>query len=282
MRKLNDEFEYEWDNRIEYFIFKTIENINVGYPRSGFAYFPLRFTHKGDQNRIKRDQDRTRRALSNALFTFPLMPPRKHKKNPKYYQKITKKRNTFCKSHHDSSIEGTKTLNTHRPIELDELYRMDWFLPKFHAFISPKTAKYLQNPGFTRKLHQDSPIEGRKTSNLYRSKELDELYRMDWFLLKFHAFITPKTEKYLINLIFSRKPHDDSPIVGTKTPNLCRPIELNEIYRMHYLLFLWRRRKPQKNPKYYEQNNGKDTTHLVNHTMIRPLTGPKPKTLIDR
>ena len=52
----------------------TDEN-NVGYPGSRFAYFPLGFAHKGDQRRSKRDQDRTRRALSNALYTFPLTPP---------------------------------------------------------------------------------------------------------------------------------------------------------------------------------------------------------------
>ena len=50
-------------------------NMYVGYPGSGFAYFPLGFAHKGDQKRDKRDQDRTRRALSNALFTFPLTLP---------------------------------------------------------------------------------------------------------------------------------------------------------------------------------------------------------------
>ena len=55
---------------------------------------------------------------------------------------------------------------------------MDSFLLKFHAFISPKTAKYLQNLRFSRKLHHDAPIEATKTSNLYRSIELDELYRM--------------------------------------------------------------------------------------------------------
>ena len=152
---------------------KGVSN-DVGYPGTGFAY-------KGGQNRIKRDQDRTRRALSNALFTFPPMPP-KPKENPKYYQKITKKRYTFSKSHHDLSIEGTKTSNTHRPIELDELYRSDSFPLKFHAFISPKTPKYLQNPGFSRKLHYDSSIEGTKTSNLYRSIELNELYRMHYLL----------------------------------------------------------------------------------------------------
>ena len=54
---------------------------NVGYPGSGFAYFPLGFARKGDQNRIKKDQDRTRRALSNALFTFPLMPPQTQEKS---------------------------------------------------------------------------------------------------------------------------------------------------------------------------------------------------------
>ena len=55
---------------------------------------------------------------------------------------------------------------------------MDSLLLKFHALIFPKTAKYLQNPRFSRKLHHDSPIEGTKTSNLHRSIELDELYRM--------------------------------------------------------------------------------------------------------
>ena len=97
---------------------------NVGYPGSGFAYFPLRFAHKGDQNRIRRDQDRTRRALSNAPFTFPLMPPQTQEKS-KILSKITEKRYAFSKSHHDLPIEGTKTSDTYRPIELDELYRMD-------------------------------------------------------------------------------------------------------------------------------------------------------------
>ena len=55
--------------------------MNVGYSGSGFAYFPLGFVHKGDQRRSKRDQDRTRRALSNALFTFPLTPPKTPEKS---------------------------------------------------------------------------------------------------------------------------------------------------------------------------------------------------------
>ena len=55
---------------------------------------------------------------------------------------------------------------------------MDSFLLKFHAFISPKTAKYLQNLRFSRKLHHVSPIEGTKISNLHRPIELVELYRM--------------------------------------------------------------------------------------------------------
>ena len=54
---------------------------NVGYPGSGFMYFPLGFAHKGDQRRSKRDQDRTRRALSNALFTFSLTPPQTTEKS---------------------------------------------------------------------------------------------------------------------------------------------------------------------------------------------------------
>ena len=109
---------------------------------------------------------------------------------------------------------------------------MDWFILEFHAFISPKTPKYLQHLGFSRKLHHDSPIERTKTSNLHRPIELDELYRMDSFLLKFHAFIFPKTAKYLQNLRFSRKLHHDSPIEGTKTSNLYRSIELDELYLM--------------------------------------------------
>ena len=47
----------------------------VTYPGSGFTYFPVEFAQKGVPRRNKRDQDRTRRALSNALFTFSLTPP---------------------------------------------------------------------------------------------------------------------------------------------------------------------------------------------------------------
>ena len=84
----------------------------------------------------------------------------------------------FSKAHHDSPIEGSKASNLHRPKELDELYRMDSFLLKFHACISPKTAKYLQNLRFPRKLLDDSPIEGTRSSSLHRPIGLDELYRM--------------------------------------------------------------------------------------------------------
>ena len=65
----------------QHHIIEILVDNDVGYPGSGFAYFPLRFAHKGDQNRIKRDQDRTRRALSNALFTFPLMSPQTQEKS---------------------------------------------------------------------------------------------------------------------------------------------------------------------------------------------------------
>ena len=54
---------------------------NVGYSGSRFAYFPLGFAQEGDQRRSKRDQDRTRRALSNALFTFSLTPPQTTEKS---------------------------------------------------------------------------------------------------------------------------------------------------------------------------------------------------------
>ena len=63
---------------------------DVGYLGSGFVYFPLSFVQRGDQTCSKRDQDRTRRVLSNALITFP-SNPRKPDKNPKYYPKVTQK-----------------------------------------------------------------------------------------------------------------------------------------------------------------------------------------------
>ena len=137
---------------------------------------------------------------------------------------------------------------------------MDSFLFKFHACISHKTAKYLQNPRFSRKLHHDSPIEGTKISNLHRQIELDELYRMDSFLLKFHACISHKTAKYLQNPRFSRKLHHDSPIEGTKTSNLYRPIGLDELYRMVMTssgLHHWipsERANPRRNAEFFFEN----------------------------
>ena len=47
-------------------------NCNVGYLGAGFDYFSKEFVHTPDQNEIKAEQDRTRRVLSNALFTFSL------------------------------------------------------------------------------------------------------------------------------------------------------------------------------------------------------------------
>ncbi len=49
--------------------------IDVGYLTGGFEYFQGRFAWELDQVRPKVDQDRTRRALSNALFTFSKRPP---------------------------------------------------------------------------------------------------------------------------------------------------------------------------------------------------------------
>ena len=47
---------------------------NVGYLGFGFAYFPLQFVQTRTQtwSKCKWDQDRTQRALSNALITFSL------------------------------------------------------------------------------------------------------------------------------------------------------------------------------------------------------------------
>ena len=134
---------------------------------------------------------------------------------------------------------------------------MDLFLFKCHACISHKTAKYLQNPRFSRKVHHNSPIEGTKISNLYRLIELDELYRIDSFLLKYHACISPKTAKYLQNPRFSRKLHHDLPIEGTKTSNLHRPIELDKLYRMvmtSFRLNHWipsERANPRRNAEFF-------------------------------
>ena len=191
-------------------------------------------------------------------------------KTPKYLQNFRFSR----KLHHDSPIDGTKTSNLHRPIELDELYRMDPFVLKFHAFISHKTAKYLQNPRFSRKLHHDSPIEGTKISNLHRPIELDELYRMDPFLLKFHACISHKTPKYLQNPRFSRKLYHDSPLEGTKTSNLHRPIELDELYRMDPFLLKFHACISHKTPKYLQ--NPRFSRKLYHDS---PLEGTKTSNL---
>ena len=59
----------------------NLRSFHIGYLGSGFAYFPLGFAQKEDQRRSKRDQDRTQRALSNALFTFSLTPPQTPEKS---------------------------------------------------------------------------------------------------------------------------------------------------------------------------------------------------------
>ena len=45
---------------------------HLGFLGAGFDHFSKGFVHTPDQNEIKADQDRTRRALSNVLFTFSL------------------------------------------------------------------------------------------------------------------------------------------------------------------------------------------------------------------
>ena len=74
---------------------KSTLEIDVGYLGSGFAYFPVEFAQKGDQRRSKRDQDRTRRALSNALFTFSLTPPQTQEKSKILYDRFHGKRTTY-------------------------------------------------------------------------------------------------------------------------------------------------------------------------------------------
>ena len=51
---------------------KQVLEEHVGYLGAGFDYFSKGYVHTSDQNEIKADQDRTPRALSNALFTFSL------------------------------------------------------------------------------------------------------------------------------------------------------------------------------------------------------------------
>ena len=72
--------------------------MNVGYSGSGFAYFPLGLAHKRDQRRSKRDQDRTQRALSNALYTFSLTPPQIPEKS-KILSKNNEKNATHLVNH---------------------------------------------------------------------------------------------------------------------------------------------------------------------------------------
>ena len=55
-------------------IFLSLQYLSqhVGYLGAGLDYFSKGFVHTPDQNEIKADQDRTRRAPTNALFTFSL------------------------------------------------------------------------------------------------------------------------------------------------------------------------------------------------------------------
>ena len=76
---------------------RDTQNFDVGYLGAEFDYFSKGFVHKPDQNKIKADQDRTRRALSNALFTFslallqtgekPQILQKNHEKNHIFLQK---------------------------------------------------------------------------------------------------------------------------------------------------------------------------------------------------
>ena len=45
--------------------------MDMGYLGPGFGYSAARPAHSWDQRLNSADQDRTPRALSNALFTFP-------------------------------------------------------------------------------------------------------------------------------------------------------------------------------------------------------------------
>ena len=88
---------------------------NVGYLGAGFDYFSNGFVHTPDQNEIKADQDRTRRALSNALFTFSLALLQTGEK-PQILQKNDEKNHIFLEL--SSAIRpqtGPKPMNdTHR------------------------------------------------------------------------------------------------------------------------------------------------------------------------
>ena len=151
---------------------------------------------------------------------------------------------------------------------------MDSFLLKFHACISPKAAKYLQNPEFSRKLHHDSPSEGTKTSNLYRSVEL---YRMDLFLLKFHACIslklrnTSKIPGFLENCTTILPVRGPKPQTYTDRWSSMSSIEWTHFYSNSMLSY------PPK-----LRNTSKISDFLDNSTTIRPLREPKPQTYTDQ
>ena len=87
----------------------------AGYLGAGFDYFSKGFVHTPDQNEITADQDRTRRALSNALFTFSLALLQTKEKT-QILQKNDEKNHIFLEM--SSAIRpqtGPKAINdTHR------------------------------------------------------------------------------------------------------------------------------------------------------------------------
>ena len=72
------------------FIIQNSNLSNAGYLGAGFDYFSKGFVHALDQNEIEAGQDRTRRALSNALFAFSLAPLQTEEK-PQIQQKKLRK-----------------------------------------------------------------------------------------------------------------------------------------------------------------------------------------------
>ena len=83
---------YLKNNELHLFHIKIIDY--VGCLGAGFDYFPKGFVHTPDQKETEADQDRARRALSNALFTFSLAPLQAGEK-PQMLQKKLRKNHIF-------------------------------------------------------------------------------------------------------------------------------------------------------------------------------------------
>ena len=121
---------------------KRLLLFNVGYLMARFEYFQGRFAQEADQSGPRVDQDRTRRALSDARITFSKRPFHLWEK-PEFLPKTPFKLGKTC---HDSRRKGIKLDQWWIKIELDVLYPMHESLFPKDPSILEKNPKYRQKP----------------------------------------------------------------------------------------------------------------------------------------